>query len=58
MAITADQMKFNLQQARRSSRVEMSEPDKAIIRKLVKGGISKKAVVTLFGITYQELKNL
>ncbi|MDR9827044.1 hypothetical protein RCJ22_15645 [Vibrio sp. FNV 38] len=58
MAITANQMKANLQQARRGSPIPLSEGDIEAIKQMVKEGVSKKILCTLCGIDYQQLKQL
>ncbi|PTP95475.1 hypothetical protein [Vibrio splendidus] len=58
MAITANRMKDNLRQARRSARVEITPQAKNHIRECLVQGMSKKALITLYGISYQDLKEL
>lgn len=49
-------LKVRLEKARRSGGGTIPESDKRMIRDLIKHGTSKKAVCTIYGLTYSELK--
>lgn len=57
-AITHYQMKQNLQQARRSSRVEITPERARAMRDAMADGCSKKILCTIYGVTYDDLKTI
>ncbi|WAI96191.1 hypothetical protein [Vibrio phage vB_VhaP_PG11] len=58
MAVTAFVMKSNLQQARRSSRVQLNQTMKEDIKRQLKQGTSKKLLCVLYGLSYEDLKTI
>lgn len=58
MAITSLQMKANLQQARRSSRVQLNQVMREDIKRQLKQGTSKKLLCMLYGLSYEDLKDI
>lgn len=56
MAITANQMKNNLQRARRSSKVQMNPERVQTIKNALAQGLSKKALCVVYGLDYSDLK--
>lgn len=49
-------LKQRLQQARRSTKVNITPERVEAIRKAKKEGISKKILTVIYGLSYQELK--